>query len=167
MYFCYLIRSASSRSTYVGFTTDPARRLRQHNGELVGGAKHTAGRRPWALLLTVSGFPSQRAALKFERAWKKTQTRRASGDPLARRVEALSVLLGKERWSRTAPLSRTIVLRLRPYTINLEQHAATLAMRHAGRVCVVGDAKSEQSGRSRSSPRATNQSTDQTKLSPC
>ncbi len=35
---------------YTGCTTDLARRLRQHNGELVGGAKYTRPRRPVKLL---------------------------------------------------------------------------------------------------------------------
>jgi putative endonuclease len=33
-------------SLYTGVATDLQRRLRQHNGELVGGAKYTSSRRP-------------------------------------------------------------------------------------------------------------------------
>jgi len=33
-------------SLYTGVATDLNRRLRQHNGELVGGAKYTSSRRP-------------------------------------------------------------------------------------------------------------------------
>ena len=33
-----------------------ARRLRQHNGELAGGAKAARGGRPWSLVCTVRGF---------------------------------------------------------------------------------------------------------------
>jgi predicted GIY-YIG superfamily endonuclease len=52
---------------YVGYTVDPARRLRQHNGELVNGAHRTSRRgRPWRLVLFVSGFSEDRAALRFE-----------------------------------------------------------------------------------------------------
>ncbi len=41
--------------TYVGYTVDPARRLRQHNGELVGGARRTGGalRGSWRFLFVI------------------------------------------------------------------------------------------------------------------
>lgn len=35
---------------YTGVTRDLLRRLRQHNGELVGGAQYTRGRRPVVLV---------------------------------------------------------------------------------------------------------------------
>ena len=44
-WFVYLVRCADD-SLYTGVTTDLARRLRQHNGEIVGGASYTRGRRP-------------------------------------------------------------------------------------------------------------------------
>jgi predicted GIY-YIG superfamily endonuclease len=45
-YFCYFIRS--NNLTYAGYTVDLKRRLRQHNGELVGGARSTANKGPWS-----------------------------------------------------------------------------------------------------------------------
>lgn len=45
----YLLRCADG-TLYTGVTTDPERRLRQHNGELVGGARYTRPRRPVELL---------------------------------------------------------------------------------------------------------------------
>lgn len=45
----YLIRCADN-SLYCGVTTDPIKRLRQHNGDLVGGAKYTQTRRPCSLV---------------------------------------------------------------------------------------------------------------------
>jgi putative endonuclease len=45
----YLLRCADG-SFYAGVTTQPARRLRQHNGELAGGPRYTRGRRPVELL---------------------------------------------------------------------------------------------------------------------
>ena len=41
MYFVYLLKEIEGNRTYVGFTSDLQRRLRQHNGELKGGAKST------------------------------------------------------------------------------------------------------------------------------
>ena len=40
-HFCYALELPGSRRTYVGYTIDPSRRLRQHNGELCGGAAAT------------------------------------------------------------------------------------------------------------------------------
>ncbi|MEM0955095.1 MAG: GIY-YIG nuclease family protein [Pseudomonadota bacterium] len=45
----YLLRCADG-TLYTGISCDLARRLRQHNGELAGGARYTRGRRPVALL---------------------------------------------------------------------------------------------------------------------
>ena len=45
VYFVYMLRCADG-SLYCGITTHPARRLRQHNGELSGGGRYTRSRRP-------------------------------------------------------------------------------------------------------------------------
>ena len=60
MYYVYLLR-CSGGSLYAGITTDPGRRLRQHRGELTGGAKFTRSRR----------------GLHFAALWK-TKTRQAA-----------------------------------------------------------------------------------------
>ena len=52
-WYCYLLVGFSEKNTYIGATTDVNRRLRQHNGELCGGAKRTRSNRPWRLLAYV------------------------------------------------------------------------------------------------------------------
>ena len=47
-WFVYLVR-CSDGSFYAGVTTDLERRVRQHNGEIVGGATYTRARRPVVL----------------------------------------------------------------------------------------------------------------------
>jgi predicted GIY-YIG superfamily endonuclease len=49
-WYCYVIQSEKNGRSYVGCTVNTKRRLRQHNGELVGGAKSTRGRGPWTLV---------------------------------------------------------------------------------------------------------------------
>lgn len=72
-FYCYLLKSIAtpkSSATYIGFTTSPERRLRQHNGELVNGARRTSKRRPWVHVCVVSGFPNKIVALQFEWQWQ-------------------------------------------------------------------------------------------------
>ena len=66
---CYLLFIPGTNKTYIGATKDPAHRLRQHNGELSGGAKATKGKQ-WTQAFYLSGFPDWRSTLQFEWAWK-------------------------------------------------------------------------------------------------
>ena len=56
---------------YVGSTTDPSRRLRQHNGEIKGGGKYTAQHRPWVPAALYGPYGSRSEAFKAEMALKK------------------------------------------------------------------------------------------------
>src|SRR5665811_1255554 len=54
----YLLKSLHPkyyRRTYIGYTVNPVRRLRQHNGEIVGGASRTKKGRPWKMICYISG----------------------------------------------------------------------------------------------------------------
>lgn len=69
MYYVYLLRCEDG-ALYAGITTDPARRLRQHRGELRGGARFTAKDRPqgFAALWTA---PDRSAASRLEYRLKR------------------------------------------------------------------------------------------------
>ncbi|PKI73321.1 hypothetical protein CRG98_006259 [Punica granatum] len=72
-YGCYLLVSLSPRhkgQTYIGFTVNPRRRIRQHNGELRSGAWRTKNKRPWEMVVCIYGFPTNVSALQFEWAWQ-------------------------------------------------------------------------------------------------
>jgi putative endonuclease len=65
-YFCYIL-ACSDGTYYTGWTTDPERRLRQHNRG--AGARYTRGRRP-VRLVYLEEQPDKVSALKRERAIK-------------------------------------------------------------------------------------------------
>ena len=76
-YVCYLLKSEVSCRTYIGITNNIKKRLRQHNGEIKGGAKYTKINRPWKLILYVEGFPNKSQALSFE--WRVKRKRATNG----------------------------------------------------------------------------------------
>ena len=103
-YLCYMVESPSAGRTYVGITNNLPRRLRQHRGELVGGAKATARAADWRVGLTVAGFQTHRQALQFEWAFK--HARRATGG----RVGALHRVASAQHWTRAAPAAADVPL---------------------------------------------------------
>ena len=126
MFGCYLLRSlASSSRTYIGFTVDFHRRLRQHNGETVNGAKRTSRGRPWQMICCVFGFPDKVAALQFEWAWQhpgRSRATKAATQGLwnktgyTSRLGVLSRMLGCDPWRRlplqVVAASRDVATRL-------------------------------------------------------
>ena len=70
-WYCYLISSENDKyknRTYNGSTNNLTRRLRQHNGEITGGARRTQLARPWNYMAILTGFPDHVNALSCE--WK-------------------------------------------------------------------------------------------------
>jgi len=95
----YLLQSLAYPSrTYTGFTVDVHTRLRQHNGELAGGAKYTALGRPWKLVLHVHGFRAQPTGLQFEAALiHRTRSRHARpllSHPVLRAIDPIHNRVG-------------------------------------------------------------------------
>ena len=79
-------------SVYIGATVDRARRLRQHNGELSGGARRTARARGraegrWDMVISAGPFHTERLALQTEWAFKRAH-RGSSGPPGLPRLRA-------------------------------------------------------------------------------
>lgn len=69
---CYLLREKNAGGsnrlrTYKGYTTNLQRRIRQHNGEIAGGAKYTRTFRGGATLVAfIRGFPNKQTAMSYE-----------------------------------------------------------------------------------------------------
>lgn len=121
-YNVYFLQSTTSNKTYVGYSMNPFHRLRQHNGELVGGAKRTQVGRPWRIVCIVAGFPTAKAALQFEYRWLKiraTRQRITNGTKGERRYkkcphittcnEGLQYLLNCQ-WTSTSPAPKSFPL---------------------------------------------------------
>lgn len=118
---CYILRSknpAHARKTYVGKTNDLFRRLRQHNGEIKGGAKYTSGKGPWEPFIVVKGFQYEHECLQFEWAMhnpieedpkkKKRKVVRRHGQK--GRCKSLELVLSKKKWTSSAPLMKNYPL---------------------------------------------------------
>jgi len=82
----YLLENTDNKRTYIGVTTDIDRRLRQHNGELVGGAKYTRshkGQGEWVLQKIITDLTKSEAC-SLE---KRLKLKQGKGDsPLERRL---------------------------------------------------------------------------------
>ena len=93
-YIIYILFNNSNTCTYVGMTNNPTRRLRQHNGELVGGAKYTTAKRgegTWSFY----GWIKSKIGLDKSRAMsieKKIQihSRKFKGNPIEKRLQSVN-----------------------------------------------------------------------------
>lgn len=108
-YLCYCLRSVTNnRRTYVGITNNFTRRIRQHNGELVGGARYTHAYRPWKPLFRVHGFENKRQVLRFEWAMKHRRRSHKGASPASIRLLTLQYLLSAHQNESTAPMMSTL-----------------------------------------------------------
>ena len=98
--------------TYAGVSPDPKRRLRQHNGEISGGAKYTTSKGPgWKHLCIISGFQDKIQSMQFEWAVKHVPPRNAGG--ITNRINKLFFTLNKDKWTSKSPESNSVPLNIR------------------------------------------------------
>ena len=122
---CYCLESQSPvwhGSSYIGFTTNPRRRIRQHNGELTNGARRTKGRRPWKMVVFIGPFSSEVSGLKFEWSWtypsrsarlRRHGTHLTGRGGIAATLKTLNAMLHTPPWS-LMPLPVSWVLPVSP-----------------------------------------------------
>ena len=104
-YYCYILNSINpnfSNSTYNGSTNDLTRRLRQHNGEIVGGAKATRGKGPWKYIAIWEGFQTHKEALSCE--WRikhptNTKKRPIQYNGVKGRIKSLNLIISLDCWT--------------------------------------------------------------------
>ena len=94
----YCLVTPDDRYTYVGATKNLKRRLRQHNGEITGGAKYTRRSKSWRVLFFTEGFKGWREALSFEWHLKHVTKYRRGSSPVNRRWRNVRTLLKRPRW---------------------------------------------------------------------
>ena len=109
----YVLANFDNNSTYVGCTVDFGRRLRQHNSQLVGGARRTKSSTTWHHRILVTGFSDWKTALSFEWYVKNYRRLDSAADKRLRGVEArrarITALLAKFGTSKFAGLTVTDV----------------------------------------------------------
>ena len=107
-YYCYLLYT-NTKHTYIGATIDIDHRLRQHNGELVGGAKYTKIQiqkgLSWNRICYITNIPEWKSALQIEWKWKQLSRTeyKSIRHPIIRRLYCLKKLLELEK-----PTSKSI-----------------------------------------------------------
>ena len=72
----YILVGIYHQRRYIGCTKDIHHRLRQHNGEIVGGAAKTAKHRPWTPMYIVTGFTDRHQALRFEKRLQHSKVKK-------------------------------------------------------------------------------------------
>jgi predicted GIY-YIG superfamily endonuclease len=104
-HYCYILLNESCTHTYVGYTVNPAHRIRQHNGEICGGAQRTKRTTPgkWrmAFIFECEQFDNH-LALSFEwhlKEHKKKQRRSKNIDVIQRRMKMVVAALKNPKFS--------------------------------------------------------------------
>ena len=106
-WFFYLIKN--NNCTYAGVSPTPDKRLRQHNGEIKGGAKYTTSKgRGWEHICLIGGFQDKIQSMQFEWAVKHVPPRDAGG--VENRIKKMLIVCNKERWTSKAPLAKDVPL---------------------------------------------------------
>lgn len=105
----YLLFSIEHNRTYIGASNNVHRRLRQHNGEIVGGAKYTRSYRPWKHILIVNGF-TKTQALCFE--WRIKRIKASNSNkliinhgPLLKKINNIFNVLNLEYYTKKCKAS--------------------------------------------------------------
>ena len=90
-YIVYLLTNTHNKKTYLGITNNPERRLRQHNDEIIGGAKYThnfKGNGMWKYYLQIENL-NKNESLSLERKIKNKRKKSKGNTPLEKRMNVI------------------------------------------------------------------------------
>jgi predicted GIY-YIG superfamily endonuclease len=92
IHFCYCLYNSENNKTYIGYTNNIPRRIRQHNGEIAGGAIYTTRQNvQWEYLFYVTSPAfDHKVALSFEWHLKHPSTKKHG--PIGRIQSFLSTI---------------------------------------------------------------------------
>ena len=96
-YIVYLLKNTCNNRTYLGITNNSKRRLRQHNGELKGGARYTRsfkGTGEWKYHLKINNL-TKCEALSIERTAKNKRKGSKGISSIQKRLNVLLPILEK------------------------------------------------------------------------
>ena len=94
-YIIYLLINKSNKCTYVGITNNPEKRIRKHNGEIVGGAKYTKlkkGNGIWEYYGFILGC-DKHEALSIEKKIHIRTKKTKGTNPLEKRINCINHIL--------------------------------------------------------------------------
>ena len=96
-FIVYLLKNTHSKYTYLGVTNNSEKRIRQHNGEIKGGAKYTKAKKKnglWKYHTKISNL-TKSEAYSFESLVKKTKIKGTGNNPLEKRLSLLLLFAKK------------------------------------------------------------------------
>ena len=143
---CYALTTTWRDGSYVGYTVDPHRRLRQHNGELVGGARRTtrtAPIAPWTFLFVIvvahDAWGAHEALslewhLKLHRCNKRKLRPRLKGEPQS--TLRFRLLQNALRLPKFAPFVDHMSVFVKPAYLNDAFDMLCMQMRRWSTSCV-------------------------------
>jgi predicted GIY-YIG superfamily endonuclease len=127
MWYCYILRNTQDEYknlTYNGSTNDPWRRLRQHNREIVGGAKATK-KGHWEIYVLLQGFSTHNNALSCE--WrikhptgKRQRPKKYCG--VGGRVSSLNEVLVLDKWTSKCDVTNSNCSYILYLTEDVKEH---------------------------------------------
>ena len=97
--------------TYVGMTNNILRRLRQHNGEIKGGARSTRGRK-WKLACLTCGFNKRKTAAQFEWRMHHPRHRKPHRYAIIRRLKELNAMLFMNKVTKTSRETKSLTIKI-------------------------------------------------------
>lgn len=100
-HYVYILVNNSEKyknHSYIGYTNNPKRRIRQHNCEIKGGAKATTLKdSDWEYAVLISGFTTMKNALSCE--WKLKHPKNKNYYKIEGKIKILNNTLKLKQWT--------------------------------------------------------------------